>query len=166
VSRAIYELNEASSNISLIADVFYFAFYPFAIFHLLRNITYFQRKINLLKKILIPVIVVAIVLIYSLSALEQYGGATFDYYYGLIFTTGAATTFAFSILGAQVFRRSLLASVWALLAAGIFIVTVADVWYYYLEIFSAYTTTHVVNALWASSSMVIIYALYRHRKLV
>ncbi|MDQ6862214.1 MAG: hypothetical protein M3044_00170 [Thermoproteota archaeon] len=149
-----------------IADIFYFAFYPFAIFHLIRNVAFFQRKIDVLTKIWLAGIPIAILLVYSYSALKQYGGANLDYYYGLIFTAGAATTFSFSLLGALVFRRSSLAAVWALIAAGIFIITVADVWYYYLEIFSAYTTTHVVNALWAASFMVIIYALYKHRKVI
>jgi hypothetical protein len=149
-----------------VADIFYFAFYPFAIYHLIRNVTFFEPKINVISKIWLICIPIVILAIYSYFSLKEFGGTNFDYYYGLIFTAGASTTFSFSVLGALVFRRSSLAAVWALIAAGIFILTVADVWYYYLEIFDAYTTTHVVNALWAASFMVTIYALYKHRKVI
>ena len=39
------------------------------------------------------------------------------------FVAASATTLSFAILGMQVFRQSLLASVWSLLAVGIFLNT-------------------------------------------
>ncbi len=94
--------------------------------------------------IAIPVFIVSA---YSYLAISENGGTNFDYYYSLIFVSIAATAIPFAILGAQAFRHSALAVVWSLLAVGLFFHIFADIWYYYLEIFSQYTDTHVVNAL-------------------
>ncbi|MDW0340670.1 MAG: hypothetical protein QN597_10550, partial [Nitrososphaeraceae archaeon] len=48
-----------------IADIFFFAQYPFIIFHLIRNIKFFRRKINKVTKIWLAAIPVALVLLYS-----------------------------------------------------------------------------------------------------
>ncbi|MGC2561759.1 MAG: hypothetical protein WA326_01995, partial [Nitrososphaeraceae archaeon] len=69
-------------------------------------------------------------------------------------------------LGALVFRKSILGTVWLLLVVGITITTVGDVWYYYLEIFGQYDETHVVNSMWIVGYMVVAYALYKHRKTI
>ncbi len=47
-----------------VADIFFFAQYPFIIFHLVRNITFFKRKISLRTITWLAVIPVAIVLLY------------------------------------------------------------------------------------------------------
>ena len=89
----------------------------------------------------------------------------FDLYYGMPFAIGASTIFALAVLGASVFRQSILGPVWLLLAIGIFLWAIADVWYVYLEIFEEFDNdTHVTNTIWMTSFMVIIYALYKHHK--
>lgn len=148
-----------------IADIFFFAFYPFAIYHLARNSLYFKRRLEIPTKIWLAVIPIVIVSIYSYLAIQS-SGFTFDFYYGFVFVAGASVTFSFAILGALVFRKSILGTVWLLLVVGIAIGIVGDVWYYYLEIFGQYDETHVVNSMWIVSYMVVAYALYKHRKTI
>lgn len=148
-----------------IADIFFFAFYPFAIYHLARNSLYFKRRLEISTKIWLAVIPIVIVSIYSYLAIQS-SGFTFDLYYGFVFVAAASVTFSFAILGALVFRKSILGTVWLLLVAGIAIGIVGDVWYYYLEIFGQYDETHVVNSMWIVSYMVVAYALYKHSKTI
>ena len=149
-----------------IADIFFFAQYPFIIFHLIRNIKFFRRKINSVTKIWLAAIPVALVLLYSYFTFQHEGYSLFDYYYGLPFVAASATSLSFAVLGIQVFRQSLLANVWSLLAVGIFLNTLGDMNYYYLEIFGLYTRTHFVNVLWFVAPLIITYSLYRHYKII
>jgi hypothetical protein len=149
-----------------IADIFFFTQYPFIIFHLIRNIKFFRRKISIMTKIWLAAIPVALVLLYSYFTFMHEGYSLFDYYYGLPFVAASATSLSFAILGIQVFRQSLLASVWSLLAVGIFLNTFGDINYYYLEIFGLYTRTHFVNVLWFIAPLLITYSLYRHYKII
>ena len=89
----------------------------------------------------------------------------FDYFYGLPFEAASAIGLSIAILGIQVFRQSILASVWSLLALGIFLNTLGDVYYYYLEIFGLYTRTHLINVLWFVAPLIVTYSLYRHYKI-
>jgi hypothetical protein len=148
-----------------IADIFFFAFFPFAIYHLVKNSLYFKRRLDISTKILLTVIPIVIVSVYAYLVFES-GGLTSDFYIGLIFVAGISVTLSFAILGALVFRYSILGTVWLLLVLGIMINNVGDVWYYYLEIFGQYTETHVVNSMWIVSYMVVAYALYKHRKTI
>ena len=123
-----------------IADIFYFAFYPFSIYHLIRNIRFFRRKIGIGTGIwLVGIPTNTILLLYhSLFTFQQDEYHLFDYYLGLPFEAASAIGLSFAILGIQVFRQSVIAAVWSLLALGIFLNTAGDVYYYYLEIFGIY----------------------------
>lgn len=145
-----------------VADVFFFALYPFATYHLVRNCRFFKPKFNRFEKFWLIVIPVVIIGIYSYLSYESLGEFSFDFYYGGIFVTGTSITFAFAILGVTIFRQSMLGVIWLILTAGIFLTTFADVWYYYLEIFELYSRDHIVTALWFTSANFIIYALYKH----
>lgn len=149
-----------------IADIFFFAQYPFIIFHLIRNIKFFKRNITTMTKIWLAAIPVVLVLLYSYFTFNQIGYSLFDYYYGLPFVAASAISLSFAVLGMQVFRQSLLASVWSLLAVGIFLNTFGDINYYHLEIFGLYTRTHFVNVLWFIAPLIITYSLYRHYKII
>ncbi|HEY9398636.1 MAG TPA: hypothetical protein VIP29_01930 [Nitrososphaeraceae archaeon] len=149
-----------------IADIFFFAYYPFIIYHLIRNIKFFRRKISIRTKAWLAGIPVVIVLLYSYFTFQQDEYSLFDYYYGLPFVAASATSLSFAILGTQVFRQSVLAAVWSLLAVGIFLNTFGDINYYYLEIFGLYTRTHFVNVLWFVAPLIITYSLYRHYKII
>lgn len=104
-------------------------------------------------------------MLYSYFTFQQDEYSLFDYYYGLQFEAASATGLSFAILGIKVFRQSVLAAVWSLLALGIFLNTAGDVYYYYLEIFGLYTRTHLINVLWFVAPLIITYSLYRHYKI-
>lgn len=146
-----------------VADIFFFALYPFLFYHLAKNIKFFKPKLGIATKTLIAVIPISIVGIYSFLAYAEAGEANFDYYYGFIFVTGSSIVLSAGILGARIFRQGVLGVAWLLLAIGIVLTTVGDVWYYYLEVYDQYDIKHPVNLFWWASYMVIAYALYRHQ---
>lgn len=150
-----------------IADVFFFALYPLILGHLLLNIQFFHSKYTKLQKIWIPAIPVFAIIIYVTMSLSVPDAETnFDFYYGLIFVSGASTALSFTILGASIFRQGTLGTVWLLLVIGLMISTAGDVWYYHLEIFGHYYDAHPVTVVWFVANSFIIYALYKHIKTI
>ena len=151
------------------ADVFFVGFYVLATLHLYLNSRYFRKDWNAPMKISIIVIPIVIVATYTIVAFFEWGDyeeLPFDLFYGAIFAAGSAIVLAFAVVGVSVFRQSILGKVWLLLAIGIFLSTLADVWYVYLEIFEVFTSQHPANTIWVASFMIIIYALYKHQKTI
>ena len=97
------------------------------------------------------------------SALEE---ANFDFYYGIIFIIGASLILSFAVVGATIFKQGLLGIAWLLLVVGILLNAIADVWYYVLEIFGEYFNAHPVTVVWYVSNLMMIYALYKHQKVI
>lgn len=149
-----------------LADVFYFAFYPFSIYHLMKNIRYFKQKFDVKSKITIIVFPILVVLIYTIFIGMNEGEYSTGYFIGMVYAIFTGITLSLAIVGVFVFRYSIISAVWALLALGIFVRNIADVWYYYLEIFGQYTDTHVTNTMWFAGWMIITYALYLHKKAI
>jgi len=150
-------------------DAGFAASYVFASLHLVLNTRYFKPQWNKQMKILLVVFPVVIVVSYSIIAYVEWGDyeeLRFDIIYGNIWTAGASIELALAIIGASVFRNSILKEAWLLLAIGILIWTVGDVWYAYTEVFEAFDNTHPTNTLWVASFMVVMYALYKHRQVV
>jgi hypothetical protein len=148
------------------ADVFFLIYYPFTAYHLIRNIGYFKKDLNLSSKLFVPGLTLTIVLIFAFISFDKIEGHSFDFYFGLIFVFGSSLILSLAILGVTVFRHSILGVAWLLLAIGIFLFTFADVWYYYLEIAEEYSGSHFTNTLWITSNMIIVYALYKHKKII
>jgi len=148
------------------AEVFFLLYYPFAAFHLIKNIKYFKKDLTWGPKIGVAGLAVFIVGIFAYMSIDMIDEEPFDFYFGLLFVLFSAVIFSLAILGAAVFRDSILGAAWLLLAGGIFAFTVADVWYYYLEIVDGYTGDHFVNTLWVLGNTAIVYSLYKHRKTI
>ena len=143
--------------------------YLFAVLHLYFNTRYFKQKWTAPMKAVIigiPVLAVASYTLIAYDAWGDYEGVIFDIGYSNLFVFGISLTLAFAIVGASIFRNSILKETWLLLAIGIFLWAVADSIYYYLETVEAFTHNHPVNALWMVSFMVIVYALYKHHKVL
>jgi len=149
-----------------IADVFFLLYYPFTAYHLIRNIGYFKKDFSLPTKLFVPGLTLAIMLIFALISFDKIEGYSFDFYFGLVFVFGSSLILSLAILGVTVFRRSILGVAWLLLAVGIFLFTFADVWYYYLELAEEYSDSHFINTLWITSNIIIVYALYKHKKII
>lgn len=148
-------------------DAFYLAAYVFAILHLFLNVRYFKRKWNHQIKTILVGVPVSVVVIFSLVAYTEWGvydELFVELFYTDLFVLGGSLTVALAIIGVIVFRNSILKETWLLLAVGIFLWMIADVWYYYMEIFETYDNSHPVNTVWMASFMIVIYALYKHHK--
>ena len=149
-----------------IADIFYLSFYGLALYHLTKNIKFFKAPLDLPTKITIIAIPIALVSAYSFLSLAEIGEANFDYYYGMMYIVSSSVTLSAAILGARMFRKGVLGKAWLLLVLGIVLQTSGDVWYFYLEINESYYMTHPVDLFWYASYMTIIYALYKHKKII
>ena len=150
-----------------IADVFFFALYPLLLIHLLYNIRFFHSGYSLIQKIWIPVIPIFLLTVYVILSIGvSEFELNFDFYYGLIFVAGASITLSFTIVGASIFKEGALGVVWFLLVIGLMFSTAGDVWYYHLEIFGEYYDAHPVTVVWFIANMFIIYALFKHTKII
>ncbi len=150
-------------------DLGFLANYVFAILHLGLNTKYFKPKWSNSMKAPIVVIPIIAVFIFTITAYDSWGeydGLVFDIVYSNLFVIGAAVMLALVVVGASVFRTSVLKSTWLLLLIGILFWVVADSAYYYLETIEAYTHNSPIKTLWMISFMLIIYALYKHHKVL
>ena len=150
-------------------DIGFAASYVFAALHLVLNTRYFRPNWDSQMKKLVILLPIVIVAAYTLLAYQEWGiyeELPFDLVYGNIFAVGASIELALAILAASVFRHSILKEVWLLLVIGIFIWAVSDIWYAYAEIFGGFDNTHPTNTLWMASLMTIMYALYKHKKVI
>lgn len=148
-----------------LADFFYLILYFPIIAHLVINTRYFKRKWNFKTKIWLIVLPVVIVGIYSYLLYQGNAKQDIVFYYSLTIVTTSAVTLALAIFGASVFRSSILGTVWLLLAIGLSIVTFADVWYYYANVFGPTEINHPTTTLYMLSNMVVVYALYKHQRI-
>lgn len=148
------------------ADLFYFLLYPFAMIHLVININFYQDKCTLNSKLGMVFLALLIVSIYAYFAFYYFGAFNLDFFYGLIFVSGAASITSIGIYGAVVVRKIPLGRSWFLLVTGIIVGTIGDVWYNSLELIESYAYDHIVNLLWFASYLIILYALYKHYKIM
>ncbi|AFS81049.1 hypothetical protein NKOR_05830 [Candidatus Nitrosopumilus koreensis AR1] len=148
-------------------DAGFAANYVFAILHLSLNTRFFKPQWSTAMKatlVIIPIVAVGSFTVVAYEAWGVYDELLFDLAYSNIFVIGISVTLAFAVIGVSVFRHSVLKETWLLLALGIFLWTVADSIYYYLETIEAFTHNHPINSLWSAAFMLIIYALYKHMK--
>lgn len=150
-----------------IADVFFLATYPLLLVHLILNIRTFNVGYTKLQKIWLPAIPIFALIVYVILSIGVPDAElNFDFYYGLIFVAASSVTLSFSILGALTFRQGALGVVWLLLVIGLMINASGDVWYYHLELFGQYYDAHPLTSIWYVANLFIIYALYKHVKIL
>ena len=163
-------------------DIGYFGFYPFAIYHLKTNVHYFKRKLDTNQKKILFLIPFGTALIFTIGSLIPFDVSSglaslkilpvpvYDQTYYIEFLTGLAfviattLTFSYAIIGAQVFQTGQLSTAWRLILIGIGLNTVADVHYYFTELFGGYDRTNPVHGIWMASTIILCYALYKHMK--
>ncbi len=147
-----------------IADVFFFVFYPMLILYLIINIRFFAPQITKIGMATIMGIPLVITSVYIYFTISDYG--SFDFYYGIIFVAAASTTLGLSIHTARIFNGGLIGTAWLVLVIGIILNVIGDTWYYYIEATEVYTLEHPVNLFWYSAYLLILYSLYKHKKLL
>lgn len=163
-----YYILEAMDQVTYpsISDVFYLAYYPFAFYHLAKNIQFFKPTVKVGIKALIVVIPLVLITTYYVLSYEKIGDINNDYFYGLSYVLGSSILLSAAIFGAIIFRQGVLGTAWLVLVIGISLLTIGDNWYSYLETFSEYDSTHPVNLLWYAGYLVIAYALYKHQDVI
>ncbi|HEV2193499.1 MAG TPA: histidine kinase [Nitrosopumilaceae archaeon] len=148
------------------ADIFFYAFYPLIMAHLILNIRFFKPKIGILTKMWVVAIPITITVVYSFLSFQKHGEANFSFYTGLIYVILGSIILSGTMLGTRIFRQGALGVSWLVLLIGVILLTFADVWFSYLDTFDQYTLTHPVNLFWYSGYMIITYALYKHQKII
>lgn len=166
VVYAVYDLVLDIEPYPSIADIFFFAYIPLLITHLILNIKFFQPSTTSITKIWVSIIPITITVAYVLLSLYKIGETNFDFYYGSIFVAATSIAFSLTILGTKIFKDGALGKTWLILLIGILALTLADDWYYYLEISEEYELTHPVNILWYAGYWVIVYSLLKHKKTI
>jgi len=180
VTYIVYDLVLDLDPYPSIADVFFFLFYPLIIAYLIINLKFFAPKISKsgLALIIGMPIIATISYVYLIIApyltettlsefgifeiIEDFG--SFDFYYGIIFIAAASVTLGLAIHTATIFRGGLIGTAWLILVVGIILNLIGDTWYYYSEVTTGYALTDPVNLCWYSSYLLILYALYKHKK--
>ena len=148
------------------ADIFFIGFYFFTGYHLVKNIQYFKKDLGWGIKIGVTALTILVVIVFGILTIETLDIDPILYYMGILYVSASSAILSLAILGATIFRRSVLGIAWFMLVIGIFFYTFADVWYYYTEAIGEFTIVHPVNTLWVLSSMFMVYALYKHKKII
>ena len=136
----------------------------FYISHLVINIRYFAEKIEPYQKALLILIPVFITFGYSYLVYENSYDFDYYFYFSLLLVSTSSVTLGLVIVGFTLFRRTVLISAWFLLLIGFLIGTIGDLEFWYYDTFGGDFLENYSSVLWLTSSMVLVYALYRHQK--
>lgn len=180
----VYEIGYQVANpYPYYPDIGYFGFYPFAIYHLRTNVHYFKRNLEKRQKGILIFIIASASIIFTFASLvpidapggishlrfheiPQYDSEFYkEFLTGLAYIIVTSILLAYAIIGAQVFRNTVLGAAWGLLLVGFILEAIADYHYYYFEIFGDYDRTSPVHGVWMASTIIMCYALYKHRSL-
>ena len=167
IAESVYFIYETILQIEpypSVADIFFFALYPFILAHLLISVKFFKPKISIRELSWMSIIPILIISAYITLSFEQMQEVNFDFYYGVVFVSLPAIVLPFAILGAKTFKGGVIGTAWLILVFAIIALTIGDVWYYYLELSDGYDLLHPVNMFWYAGYWIIVYALYKHRK--
>src|SRR3970040_103206 len=84
VVYSVYDLVLDIEPYPSIADIFFFAYIPLLIAHLVLNIKFFQPSTKSITKIWVSIIPITITALYVIFSLSETGEDNFDFYYGSI----------------------------------------------------------------------------------
>jgi hypothetical protein len=85
------------------------------------------------------------------------------FYFSLFFVVFSSLQLGFVLVGFSLLRQTVLFSAWLLLLVGIFVGTIGDIGYHYIQIFDGNWVDNI-SSLWIASNLIMIYALYKHQK--
>ena len=149
-----------------IADIFYLVFPPLVVYHLVVNIRYFMKDIDITTVVGQVSFPISIVFVYGFLSFDEMVGFNLEFYVSFFYVLSSSVILSLSMLGLSIFRKSVLGVAWLLLAIGIFGNMIADDWYYYVELFDGFSTSHPTNTIWVLGFMTIFYALYKHKQII
>ena len=149
---------------TMVSEVFFMASTPLILVHIIINMRYFVEKLERSQKLLLVIIPTMIIFGYSLIFTANSFEITTDFYFNLIFVIKTSIVLGFTIVAFTLFRQTVLLAPWFLLLIGILFSTAGDVMYRYTDTISSYDYSDTTTSLWLASSMIMIYALYKHQK--
>jgi len=149
---------------AIIAELFFMFATPFILAHIIINIRYFAEKIEDYQKILLIIIPTVIIIGYSLFVNINPPDDSSDFYFGLLFVSKSSVILGFTVMAFTIFRQTALFAPWFLLLIGIFVATAGDIVFRYSYTLEFYDFGNASTSLWLASSMILIYALYKHQK--
>ncbi len=146
----------------ILGDAFILASYPFMMAHIAINIKYFAEKLEAWQWMLFAGVFAVILSVYSVSLLNSDNMDDFLYY--LVFVSASSIVLGLAAVAFTMFRQTVLSSAWFVLLIGITLGTMGDVMYNHASTLGTYGFEDFSNILWITSTMIMIYALYEHRK--
>lgn len=131
--------------------------------HIAINIRYFSEKLETYQKFML--IAIPLVMFFGFFSTLELDSDNLDrVIFSLLFALQSFISLGLIAVAFTVFRHTVLFGPWFLLLIGILLNAAADFSYRYTDIVSAFSYTDPAVGLWLASSMVVIYALYRHQK--
>ena len=149
---------------SIISEIFFMVSMPLILGHIVINIRYFVEKLESYQKLLLIIIPAIIIFGYSIIFTANPFEITDDFYFNLIFVVESSIVLGFTVVAFTLFRHTVLFAPWFLLLIGILFSTAGDTLYRYTDTITSYDYADPTTSLWLASSMIMIYALYKHQK--
>ncbi|MGD2107688.1 MAG: hypothetical protein PVH93_08805 [Nitrosopumilaceae archaeon] len=149
-----------------IAQVFFTIYYPFMIYHLHQNCKYFKKNFGVVSKILLVSFPLVISFIYCYFLLEQSGFIDIKGMISLPLVITNSLSMAYAIIAIFIFRKTFLGVAWLFLSLSILIISVGDIWFQVLNLFDLYQRDNPVQIFYFVSNMLMLYALYKHNKII
>lgn len=145
-----------------LGDALIFSGYPFMMAHIVVNVRYFVERLGAVQKLLLAGIPGFVLAGYCLVLIGTHVGDSAYYYIPFVFSSSILLGLA--AVAFSTFRQTILISAWFVLLVGITLGTMGDILYNYASTLGAYSFGDFSNALWIASSLIMIYALHKHRK--
>ena len=156
---------KVDSNVLDLFHYFFFLGYLFTAFHIIINVRYLVEKIEIWQKMIVVIIPLLIISGYSYLVYENLGDLDY-FYFNLLFVSASAANLGLAIVGFTLFRHTVLISAWFLLLIGIFIGTIGHLEFRYYHALGDVPIGNHSLILWFSSFVLMIFALYRHHKIM
>lgn len=151
------------STFPSIDSMFFFGVYVCVAIAIYINIKSFNHDLGLKNvKVIMPIFTVLVTGFYYITY-SQYGYSDFTLHYCGASVVGSAIMASFAFRGFQIVRFLPLGKSWVVMASGIFLLALSDIWYHYLDTLGMYSPTNPMNLLMFFSYMLIAYGLYRHK---
>ena len=141
----------------IIAEVLFLTSYPLFASHVAVNMRYIVGPIG--RWVLLPVALSAAVVT---GYTAMVGLTASDLYLNAAFVAISSALLGYTAVAFVMFRKTALSSPWTLLLIGITLGTIGDIMYRYAYSVGQYDFGDPSTGLWATSYMVVVYALYRH----
>lgn len=151
-----------------IADVFFIMYYPFLFLFIHQHYKIFpsEKQKNTLRNVLLSAGIIAMIsLLYILYSINA-GFSDISTIYGFVVQSLDVVVFALVLRVVFRHKAGMLHSPWVLLLYGVLSITIADIWYYHMEILGQYEIYHPLNLFYNWGYLLIVYATIKHRQVI